>query len=80
MEEVCRLGGLDDKTRLLILVGIFSAIRDPVALRHFAQEAVNAGACRKEVEAAALLPFSVGVSSAEMSIPAILDLSRTKNV
>ena len=25
-------GALDEKTRLLVLVGIFSAIRDPIAL------------------------------------------------
>ena len=80
MREVGLLGELDDKTRLLILVGIFSATRDPVALRHFAQQAINAGASKKEIEAAALLAFSVGVSSAEMSIPAILDITRAKNL
>ncbi|KON29826.1 hypothetical protein AC482_05465 [miscellaneous Crenarchaeota group-15 archaeon DG-45] len=67
-------GVLDEKTRLLILIGIFSTTRDPVALRHFVGEALRAGATRREVEAAALLPFAIGVSSAELSIPLILDI------
>lgn len=65
---------LDEKTRLLILVGIFSATRDPGALRHFVGEAIKAGASKKEIEAAALLPFNIGVSSAEMSIPIIQEM------
>lgn len=68
-------GALDEKTRLLVLVGIFSATRDPIALRHFIYEAFRAGASRQEIEAASLLPFSVGVSSAEMSIPIIVDIA-----
>lgn len=71
-------GALDEKTRLLILVGIFSMTRDPGALRHFVGEALKAGASKREVEAAALLPFSVGVSSAELSIPLILDVVQGK--
>jgi len=78
MREANLGGALDEKTRLLILVGIFSTIRDPGALRHFVGEAVKAGASRKEIEAAALLPFSIGVSSAELSIPLILDATQGK--
>lgn len=74
MKEVNLGGALDGKMRCLVLVGIFSAIREPVALRHFVSEAIKAGASKKEIEAAALLPFSVGVSSAELSIPIILDV------
>ncbi|UCH57793.1 MAG: carboxymuconolactone decarboxylase family protein [Candidatus Bathyarchaeota archaeon] len=69
---------LDEKTRNLILVGIFSSTRDPVALRHFVSEAFKAGATKQEIEAAALLPFSVGVSSAEMSIPIIVEAVKSK--
>ena len=79
MKEVNFGGVLDEKTRFLILVGIFSATRDPGALGHFIGEAIKAGASKREIEAAALLPFSVGVSSAELSIPIILDLIHTKS-
>jgi alkylhydroperoxidase/carboxymuconolactone decarboxylase family protein YurZ len=64
-------GVLDDKTRSLILVGIFSTIRDPIAFTHFTRLAFNAGASKKEIQAAALLAFNTGVSSAELSIPLI---------
>lgn len=74
MDETNLGGALDEKTRLIILVGIFSATRDPVALRYYSGEAMKAGASRKEVEAAALLPFNIGVSSAEMSIPIIKEI------
>lgn len=74
MREANFGGVLDEKTRLLILVGIFSTTRDPGALRHFVGETLKAGASKREVEAAALLPFSIGVSSAELSIPLILEV------
>jgi alkylhydroperoxidase/carboxymuconolactone decarboxylase family protein YurZ len=65
---------LDEKTRNLILIGIYSTTRDPVALRHFTRMAYNAGASKKEIQAAALLAFSTGVSSAELSIPLIKEV------
>ncbi len=65
---------LDEKTTYLILVGIFSTTRDPVALRHFVRTAFNAGATKKEIQTAALLAFNVGVSSAELSIPIIQEV------
>jgi len=68
---------LDDKTRTLILVGIYSTTRDPVALRHFTRMAFNASASKKEVQAAALLAFNTGVSSAELSIPLIKEISES---
>ena len=74
MKEANLGRALDEKTRCLVLVGIFSAIREAGALRHFVGEAIKAGASKREIEAAALLPFSVGVSSAELSIPIILDM------
>ena len=65
---------LDKKTMALIYVGIYSTIREAGALRHFVSEAINAGATKEEIEASALLAFGVGVSSAELSLPIILDL------
>ena len=67
---------LDEKTKCLILVAIYSTTRDPVALRHFIQMAFNAGAIKKEIQTAALLAFHVGVSSAELSIPIILEVEQ----
>jgi alkylhydroperoxidase/carboxymuconolactone decarboxylase family protein YurZ len=67
---------LDEKTRCLILVGIYSTTRDPIALRHFTRLAFKAGATKKEIQAAALLAFNVGVSSAELSIPIIQDVEK----
>jgi len=65
---------LDKKTTALIHVGICSTIREAGALRHFVGQAFEAGATKEEVKAAALLAFSTGVSSAELSLPIILDL------
>lgn len=64
---------LDKKTSELISVGIYATIREAGALRHHVSEAFKAGATKEEVEAAALMAFSWGVSSAELSIPIILD-------
>jgi alkylhydroperoxidase/carboxymuconolactone decarboxylase family protein YurZ len=70
-EEINKDSILDEKTKNLILVGIFSTVRDPIALRHFITLAFKSGATKKEIQAASLLAFNVGVSSAEMSIPLI---------
>ena len=58
----------------LIYVGIYSTIREAGALRHHVRELLTAGTTKREAEAATLLVFSTGVSSAEMSLPLILDL------
>ena len=68
-------GVLDEKTRNLILIGIYSTTRDSVALRHFTTMAFNAGASKEEIQAAALLAFNTGVSSAELSIPLIKEVA-----
>jgi len=60
------------------LGGIFSTTRDPGALRHFVGEAPRVGAPKREVEAAPLPFFSIGVSSAELSIPLILDAVKSE--
>ena len=74
MKEINKGNVLDKKTMELIYVGIYSTIREAGALRHHIREALKAGATKEEAEAAALLAFSTGVSSAEMSLPLILDL------
>ncbi len=68
-------GGLDEKTRLLIMVGIYSTTRDPVALRHFVGMALKAGIPKKQIEAAALLAFNTGVTNAELAIPIIAEMA-----
>jgi alkylhydroperoxidase/carboxymuconolactone decarboxylase family protein YurZ len=79
MKRINKNNVLDKKTMALIYVGIHSTIREAGALRHFVDEALKAGATKEEVEAAALLAFTTGVSSAELSLPIILDLAkRTK--
>jgi alkylhydroperoxidase/carboxymuconolactone decarboxylase family protein YurZ len=40
-------GVLDEKTRSLNLVGIYSTTRDTIALRHFTRMAFNAGASKR---------------------------------
>ena len=67
-------GSLDEKTRLLILIGIYSTTRDPVALRHFVSLALKAGILKKQIEAAALMAFNTGVTNAELSIPLIEEM------
>lgn len=75
MKHINKNDVLDNKTMALIYVGIYSTIREAGALRHFIGEALKAGATKEEVEAAALLAFTTGVSSAELSLPIILNLA-----
>jgi alkylhydroperoxidase/carboxymuconolactone decarboxylase family protein YurZ len=74
MKHVNKNNALDKKTMALIYVGVYSTLREAGALRHFVDEALKAGATKEEVETAALLAFGTGVSSAELSLPIILDL------
>jgi alkylhydroperoxidase/carboxymuconolactone decarboxylase family protein YurZ len=76
MKNINKNNVLDNKTMALIYVGIYSTIREAGALYHFVGEALKAGATKEEVEAAALLAFATGVSSAELSLPIILDLTK----
>ena len=64
---------LDQKTRALILVAINSTTRDPLSTRFWVRQAFKAGASKEEIESASLLAWCQGVSSAEMSIPIIVD-------
>jgi alkylhydroperoxidase/carboxymuconolactone decarboxylase family protein YurZ len=78
MKQVNKGNVLDKKTVALIHVGIYSTIREAGALRHFIDEALKAGATKDEIEAAALLAFTTGVSSAELSLPIIIDHAKKK--
>jgi len=64
-------GVLDQKTMLLIRIGVYSVTRDPVALRHFVGEAFKAGVSKKEIQAAALQAWGAGVTFSELAIPLI---------
>ena len=67
-------GVLDQKTMLLIRIGIYSVTRDPVALRHFVGEAFKAGVSKKEIQAAALQAWGAGVTFSELAIPLIKEV------
>lgn len=73
-ESIRKTGDLDDKTLSLVMVGINSTIRDPLSTRFWVKRALSAGASKKETEAAAMLAWCQGLSSAEMSVPIIVDL------
>lgn len=75
-QSITAHGGLDEKTRLLVLIGIYSTTRDPVALRHFVGLAFKAGIPKKQIEAAALLAFNTGVTNAELAIPLIEEMAK----
>jgi alkylhydroperoxidase/carboxymuconolactone decarboxylase family protein YurZ len=67
-------GVLDEKTIILIKIGIFSVTRDPIALRHFVGEAFKAGISKEEIQAAALLAWNTGVTYSELALPLIQDV------
>ena len=64
---------LDPKTRALILVAINSTTRAPLSTRFWVRQVFKAGASKEEIESASLLAWCQGVSSAEMSIPIIVE-------
>jgi len=75
-QSIASYGGIDEKTRLLIMIGIYSTTRDPVALRHFVGMALKADIPKKQIEAAALMAFNTGVTNAELSIPLIVEIMK----
>ncbi|MFH0850587.1 MAG: carboxymuconolactone decarboxylase family protein [Candidatus Bathyarchaeota archaeon] len=70
-------GALDQRTALLVRIGIYSVTRDPVALRHFVGEAFKAGVSKKEIQAAALMAWGTGVTVAELAIPLIQEVEES---
>ena len=73
-KEINVEGALDQKTMLLIRIGIYSVTRDPVALSHFVGEAFKAGVSKKEIQAAALQAWGAGVTFSELAIPLIKEV------
>ena len=73
-QEINFEGALDQKTMLLIRIGIYSVTRDPVALSHFVGEAFKAGVSKKEIQAAALMAWGAGVTFSELAIPLIKEV------
>ena len=73
-EEINVEGALDQRTTLLIRIGIYSVTRDPVALRHFVGEAFKAGITKKEIQAAALQAWGAGVTFSELAVPLIREV------
>jgi len=73
-KEINVEGALDQKTMLLVRIGIYSVTRDPVALSHFVGEAFKAGVSKKEIQAAALQAWGAGVTFSELAIPLIKEV------
>lgn len=70
-------GVLDQRTMLLIRIGIYSITRDPVALSHFVREAFKAGITKKEIQAAALQAWGAGVTFSELAVPLIREVEES---
>ena len=78
MAEAVNVDGvLDQKTVFLLRIAIYSTIRDPVALSHFVREAFKAGISKKEIQAAALMPWGNGVTISELAIPLIKEVEES---
>jgi alkylhydroperoxidase/carboxymuconolactone decarboxylase family protein YurZ len=78
MAEAINIDGiLDQKTVLLIRIAIYSNTRDPVALRHFVSEAFKYGISKKEIQAAAMMPWCTGVTLGELAIPLIMEVEKS---
>ncbi len=76
-EEINVEGVLDQRTTLLIRIGIYSVTRDPVALRHFVGEAFKAGITKKEIQASALQAWGAGVTFSELAVPLIREVEES---
>jgi hypothetical protein len=70
-------GVLDQKTILLLRIAIYSTIRDPVALSHFVKEAFKAKVTKKEIQAASMMPWCIGVTLSELAIPLINEVEES---
>ncbi len=70
-------GVLVPKTVILLRIAVYSVTRDPVALRHFVGEAFKAGISKKEIQAAAMMAWSTGVTYSELAIPLIQEVEES---
>ncbi len=78
MAEAINVDGcLDQKTVFLLRIAVYSALRDPIALRHFVGEAFKAGVSKKEIQSAAMMATSISVTFGEMAIPIIQDVEES---
>lgn len=64
-------GCLDEKTVILLKIAVYSAIRDPIALRHFVGLGFKAGLSKKEIQSAAMAAAGITVTHGEMAMPII---------
>lgn len=71
-------GVLDQKTATLIRIAVYSVTRDPVALSHWVREAFNQGISKKEIQAAAMMAWGVGVTFSELAIPLIQEVEESQ--
>ncbi|MBN1685856.1 MAG: carboxymuconolactone decarboxylase family protein [Spirochaetales bacterium] len=67
-------GCLDEKTVLLLKIAVYSAMRDPIALRHFVGLAFKAGISKKEIQSAAMTAAGITVTYGEMAMPLIQEV------
>jgi alkylhydroperoxidase/carboxymuconolactone decarboxylase family protein YurZ len=78
MSEAINIDGcLDEKTVILLRVAVYSAIRDPVALRHFVGVGLRAGISKKEIQSAAMMATGIAVTYGEMVMPLIQEVEES---
>ena len=70
-------GCLDEKTSILLKIAVYSAMRDPVALRHFAGLGFKAGISKKEIQSAAMTATGIVVTYGEMVMPIIQEVEES---
>lgn len=70
-------GCLDEKTVILLRIAVYSAIRDPIAFRHFVGVAFKAGISKKEIQSAAMMAAGITVTYGEMAMPIIQEVEES---
>ena len=70
-------GCLDEKTVILLRIAVYSAIRDPIALRHFVGVGMKAGISKNEIKSAAMMATGIAVTYGEMVMPIIQEVEES---
>ena len=70
-------GCLDENTVILLKIAVYSALRDPIALRHFVEVGLKAGLSKKEIQSAAMAATGIAVTYGEMAIPIIQEVTES---
>ena len=70
-------GCLDEKTVILLRIAVYSALRDPIALRHFVEVGLKASISKKEIQSAAMAATGIAVTYGEMAIPIIQEVAES---